>query len=72
MTKTTKKQLLDEIDEKVNALNLLRSALQVDPSRKPETLSDYAKRFDELLKSKSKTGKPRQEINQRTKGHQDA
>ena len=54
MKKITKKQLLDDIDEKVTALNLLRSALQVDQSRKPEVLNEYAKKFDELLKSSSK------------------
>lgn len=54
MKKITKKQLLDDIDEKVTALNLLRSALQVDQSRKPETLNDYAKKYDELLKSSTK------------------
>jgi hypothetical protein len=50
--KLTKKQLLQDMDEKVIALNLLRSALQVDQSRKPETLEEYAKRFDDLLKNK--------------------
>jgi len=52
MKKITKKQLLDAIDEKVTALNLLRSALQVDQSRKPETLNEYVKRYEELLKGR--------------------
>lgn len=53
-SKVTKKQLLHDIDMKLNALNLLRSALQVDPSRKEETLVDYANRFDELLRPTTK------------------
>jgi hypothetical protein len=48
----TKKQLLNDIEAKVTALNLLRSALQVDQSRKPETWNEYAKKYQDLLKAK--------------------
>ncbi|HEY8937075.1 MAG TPA: hypothetical protein VIM65_17730 [Cyclobacteriaceae bacterium] len=45
----TKKQLLIEIDDKIQSLNLLKSALQGDPSRKQEDLENYRQRFYELF-----------------------
>ncbi|HTJ51572.1 MAG TPA: hypothetical protein VL443_19065 [Cyclobacteriaceae bacterium] len=45
----TKKQLLIEIDDKIQSLNLLKSALQGDPSRKQEDLENYERRFYELV-----------------------
>jgi hypothetical protein len=52
--KITKKKLMDEIEEKIQALNLLKSALQEDRSRKTETLKDYQDKFDDILNSRSK------------------
>lgn len=46
----TKKQLLGQIEEKVQALQLLQSVIQNDRSRKPETWQDYKKQLDELSK----------------------
>ncbi len=46
---TDKKALLNEIEEKIQALNLLKSALQTDRSRKEETLIEYRKKYRELL-----------------------
>lgn len=51
-SKLTKAQLLKEIDEKLNALNLLRSALAVDPDRTQANFEMYRKRFIEDLKTK--------------------
>lgn len=51
-SKLTKAQLLKEIDEKLNALNLLRSALAVDPDRTQANFESYRKRFLEDLKTK--------------------
>lgn len=45
---------MNKIDEKIQALNLLKSALQSDRSRKPETLDEYKTKFYELLEEKSK------------------
>jgi hypothetical protein len=47
--KITKAVLLKAIDEKLQALNLLRSALQGDPSRKQEDLDNYEKQFRKLF-----------------------
>jgi len=47
---TDKKALLNEIEEKIQALNLLKSTLQSDRSRKEETLDEYRKKFIELLR----------------------
>ena len=52
--KLTKKDLINMIDEKIQALNLLKSALQGDRSRKPEMLQDYKDKFDDLMDSKRK------------------
>jgi hypothetical protein len=50
--KITKKKLLEELDEKIQQLNLLKSALQSDPSRKQEDLDNYKKHFWELINRK--------------------
>ena len=47
--KLTKKKLLDLMDEKLQQLNLLRSALNGDPARKQEELVAYKKKFDVLM-----------------------
>jgi hypothetical protein len=52
--KPTKKDLVDQIDEKIQALNLLKSALQGDRSRKPEMLEEYKQKFEDLLQVKTK------------------
>jgi hypothetical protein len=48
----TKKQLLDLIQEKIQALNLLKSVIKNDKSRNAETMESYKKQFDQLLKGK--------------------
>jgi hypothetical protein len=50
--KITKAQLLKEIDEKLSALNLLRSALAVDPDRTQGNFENYKKTLVETLKVK--------------------
>lgn len=52
--KLTKKELIDKIEEKIQSLNLLKSALQGDRSRKPEMLQDYKDKFDDLMDGKKK------------------
>ena len=52
MAKITKKKLLEEIDEKLQQLNLLKSALANDQSRKQEDLDNYQKHFYELINKK--------------------
>jgi hypothetical protein len=52
-SKITKAQLLKEIDEKLSALNLLRSALAVDPDRTQANFENYKKTFAETLKIKA-------------------
>ena len=51
-SKITKAQLLKEIDEKLSALNLLRSALAVDPDRTQANFEQYRKTLLEALKTK--------------------
>lgn len=51
-SKITKAQLLKEIDEKLSALNLLRSALAVDPDRTQANFENYRKTFAETLRIK--------------------
>ena len=48
-SKLSKKSLLNEMDIKLNDLNLLRSALAADPARKQEELESYKKKFYELI-----------------------
>jgi hypothetical protein len=45
------------MDEKLQALNLLRSAMQADPSRKQEDLENYQRQFEELLQPIKKSKK---------------
>ena len=52
--KITKKELLDEIESRIQALNLLKSALLGERSRKPEVLADYEKQFHDLVALKKK------------------
>jgi hypothetical protein len=47
--KLTKAGLLKALDEKLQSANLLRSALQADPSRKQEDLENYHNQFIELF-----------------------
>jgi hypothetical protein len=51
-SKITKAQLMRQIDEKLADLNLLKSALQVDPSRTQETFLNYQTRFQEIISEK--------------------
>jgi hypothetical protein len=50
--KISKAQLLKEIDEKLSALNLLRSALAVDPDRTQANFEKYRKTLTDTLKGK--------------------
>lgn len=52
--KITKAALLKAMDEKLQALNLLKSALQADQSRKQDVLENYQKQFHELMNLKGK------------------
>lgn len=54
MAATDKTKLLNEIESKVQALNLLMSAIKAERSRKPEVLDEYKKQYYELLGSKKK------------------
>jgi len=51
-SKITKARLMRQIDEKLADLNLLKSALQVDPSRTQETFLNYQARFQEIISEK--------------------
>ncbi len=51
-SKITKAQLLKAIDEKLSSLNLLRSALAVDPDRTQANFENYRKTLVETLKIK--------------------
>lgn len=51
--KLTKKKLLQEMDEKLQALNLLRSALEADQARTQDELKRYRKQFQDLFNKKS-------------------
>jgi len=53
-SKLSKSQLLQDIDEKLQDLNLLRSALQGDTSRTQDALQMYQQKFYELVNIKSK------------------
>jgi hypothetical protein len=50
--KLTKKKLLQEMDEKLQQLNLLKSALEADPARKQEELAGYRKQFYAIINKK--------------------
>jgi hypothetical protein len=45
----TKKQLLDQIQLKIQELNLLASAIKSDRSRKPDTIMEYQIKYLEVL-----------------------
>jgi hypothetical protein len=45
----TKAELMKDIQNKIQELNLLASALKTDRSRKPETVEEYQKKYFELL-----------------------
>jgi hypothetical protein len=47
--KLSKSKLIAEIDETLQALNLLRSALEGDPTRKQEDLENYRNQFYGLV-----------------------
>ena len=51
-SKLTKKKLLEDMDEVLQRLNLLRSALEGDPARKQDDLLKYKKLFDEIVYKK--------------------
>jgi hypothetical protein len=53
-SKLSKSQLLQEIDEKLQDLNLLRSALQGDSSRTQDALQTYQQKFYELVNIRPK------------------
>ena len=50
--KITKKKLLQEMDEKLQALSLLKGALEADPARKQEELESYRKQFYSIINKK--------------------
>ena len=50
--KITKKKLLQEMDEKLQALNLLKGALEADPARKQSELESYKKQFHAIINRK--------------------
>jgi len=52
--KLTKAALVKAMDEKLSGLNLLRSALQADQSRKQEDLENYQKQFEDLMQLKKR------------------
>jgi hypothetical protein len=47
--KLTRASLLKAIDEKLQAVNLLRAALNADPSRKQEDLENYHRQFVDIF-----------------------
>jgi hypothetical protein len=49
-----KTKLMNEIEIKIQSLNLLLSIIKSDRSRKPEALAEYRKQYDQLLKGKMK------------------
>ena len=57
MAVTDKTKLLNEIEAKIQSLNLLLSTLKADAARKPETIEEYRKQYHETLSPKTKTGK---------------
>ncbi len=57
MAATDKTKLINEIEAKIQSLNLLLSTLKADRSRKPETVEEYRKQYYDLPGLKSKNGK---------------
>jgi len=53
---TGKTELLNEIEAKIQSLNLLLSTLKADRSRKPEAVEEYRKQYYEMLNPKRKNG----------------
>jgi hypothetical protein len=51
-SKLSKSKLLEEIDDVLQRLNLLRSALEGDPARKQDELQKYKKLFNEIVNKK--------------------
>ena len=51
-SKLTKSKLLEEMDDVLQRLNLLRSALEGDPARKQEEIQKYKKLFYEIINKK--------------------
>ncbi len=49
MAATEKTKLLNEIEAKIQSLNLLLSTIKADRSRKPETLEDYRQQYHAML-----------------------
>ena len=52
MAKIEKTKLEEEIEDKIQSLNLLLSTIQADHSRKPETVNQYKKQYEEILRVK--------------------
>ncbi len=51
---TDKKKLMQDIEAKIQELNLLLSTIKADRSRKPETLDGYREQYQILLSGKKK------------------
>jgi chaperonin cofactor prefoldin len=56
MAAAEKTKLVNEIEAKIQSLNLLLSTLKADKSRKPEAIDDYRKRYHEMLNPKRHNG----------------
>lgn len=54
MAVMNKTKLLNEIETKIQSLNLLMSTLKADRSRKPGAVEEFRKQYHDLLKSKGK------------------
>lgn len=49
MAATEKTKLLNEIETKIQSLNLLLSTIKADRSRKPEVLEGYRQQYHDML-----------------------
>jgi hypothetical protein len=54
MAGTDKAKLMDEIESKIQELNLLLSTIKADRSRKPEIIEQYKYQYKTLLAGKQK------------------
>lgn len=54
MAATDKTKLLNEIETRIQSLNLLMSTIKADRSRKPEAIEEYRKQYLEMLSPKAK------------------
>ena len=54
MAVTEKTKLMNEIEEKIQSLNLLLSTIKSDRSRKPEAIDEFKKMYLDLLTGKKK------------------